>query len=201
MATRLQPTESLELVTAPTATPVSLSEAKDHLRVDSDDDDALVTRLIAVATAFTDAQGALGSAMITQTWGQWIGANPNQTVPLILGPFQAIDAVKYYDVDGVLQTDTLSNYDVFGTKTAKYIGPKSGFSWPVAQDRSDAIKIEYTIGFGDAETDIPDTIRHALLLLIDHWYENREQATTDNLMDIPWGFDALMNMHRASWYG
>jgi len=201
MATRLQPTEALELVTAPTAMPVSLAEAKDHLRVDSDDDDVLVTRLIAVATAFTDAQGALGAAMITQTWGQWIGANPEQTVPIFLGPFQSLDAVKYYDVDGVLQTDTLSNYDIFGTKAAKYIGPKAGFSWPVAQDRSDAIKIEYTIGFGDAASDIPDTIRHALLLLIGHWYENREQATTDNLNDIPWGFDALMNMHRVSWYG
>ena len=82
-------------------------------------------------------------------------------------------AVKYYDVDGVLQTDTLSNYEVFGTGSATTIWPKSGQNWPVTQDRPDAIKVEYVVGYGDATTDVPETIRHAMMLMVGHWYDNR----------------------------
>lgn len=39
----------LQLLTPPTAEPVSLVEAKLHLRVDFNDDDALITSLITAA--------------------------------------------------------------------------------------------------------------------------------------------------------
>ena len=197
----LQPFNALQLVTAPAATPVTLSEVKDQLRVEGPDDDVILTRLINVAVAYTDAKGALGQAMITQTWAQWIGPNPTQSIRLLLGPIQSVTAVKYYDVDGVLQTDTLSNYQVFGTGSATTIGPKSGENWPVTQDRSDAIKIEYVVGYGDATTDVPDTIRHAMMLMVGHWYDNREQTGFDELSNIPFGYEALLNMHRETWYG
>ena len=192
---------ALEIVDAPLTTPITLAEVKEQLRVESTDDDTMLTRLIDVAVAYTDVQGALGQAMITQKWAQWIESTPPQSVGLILGPVQGVTAVKYYDTDGDLQTDTLSNYEVTGTQFATKIGPKSGFSWPVAQDRQDAIKIEYEIGYGDATTDVPQTIRHALMLLVGHWYDNREQTGYDELSNIPFGFESLLNIHRNCWYG
>lgn len=192
---------SLEIVDAPLITPITLAEVKAQLRVEHDDDDAILTRLIDVAVAYTDVRGALGQAMITQKWAQWINANPPQNVSLILGPVQNVTAVKYYDTDGVLQTDDVNNYQVFGTDFATVISPKDSFTWPVSQQRSDAIKIEYEIGYGDEITNVPQTIRHALMLLIGHWYDNREQTGADELSNIPFGYEEMLNLHRNCWYG
>jgi len=192
---------SLEIVDAPLITPITIEEVKAQLRVEHDDDDTILTRLIDVAVAYTDVRGALGQAMITQKWAQWINANPPQNVSLILGPVQDVTAIKYYDTDGVLQTDDINNYQVFGTDFATVISPKDSFTWPVSQQRSDAIKIEYDIGYGDEITSVPQTIRHALMLLIGHWYDNREQTGVDELSNIPFGYEEMLNLHRNCWSG
>lgn len=201
MAKPLACHDALELIDAPATTPITLAEVKAQLRVEHTDDDTLLTRLIAVAVAYTDVTGALGHAMISQKWGQWVDSTPPQSVKLILGPVIQVNAVKYYDTDGDLQTDTLSNYQVTGTSFASYVEPAEGFDWPVTQERADAIRIEYTIGYGEATTDIPDTLRHALMLLVGHWYDNRENTAMDDLSNIPYGFDMLVDMHRRCWYG
>lgn len=201
MAKPLACHDAVELIDAPAITPVTVAEVKEQLRVEHTDDDALITRLIAAAVAYTDVKGSLGHAMISQKWGQWVGANPSQSVRLILGPVIQVNAVKYYDVDNVLQTDTLSNYEVIGTSFSSYVSPASGFAWPVTAQRPDAIRMEYTIGYGGATTDVPETIRHALMLLIGHWYDNRENSGYDELSNIPFGYDAMIGMHRRCWYG
>lgn len=193
--------DALELLEAPATTPVTLTEVKDQLRVEHTDDDTLINRLISVAVAYTDVQGALGHAMISQKWGQWVDSTPPAAVKLILGPVLQVNAIKYYDTSGSLQTDTLTNYEVLGTSFATTVGPKEGFDWPVTQDRSDAIRIEYTIGYGEATTDVPQTLRHALMMLIGHWYDNRENTMMDELHNIPYGFDNLLDIHRRCWYG
>lgn len=196
----LSPQFSLVRVTAPSASPISLAEAKAQMRVEGTDDDTIIQRLIDAAVAFVDVQGALGFAMITQTWGQWLSPNPG-TVQLSLGPVQSVSAVKYYDVDGVLQTATLSDFNVFGTPNRITVSPKSGKAWPVTQTRDDAIKIEYVIGYGATSASVPQTVRHALMMLVAHWYENRETSSEKQMVDLPYGFSEMIGIERNQWYG
>lgn len=192
----------LELVTAPAVLPISLVEVKAQLRIEHADEDTYLNRLIDVGVDMVDAKGVLGQPMISQTWALWMPATPPYEVPLPLSPVQSVSAVKYYDANGDLQTDTLSNYDVFGRSMNKTIKPKTGFAWPVAQQRSDAINIEFVAGFGDAASDVPDTIRHAMLMLISFWYENRENELVGTIgKTLPFGFVDLLNIHRERWYG
>ena len=71
-----------ELITAPAAEPITVTDTKKHMRVEHSDDDALIARLINVAIEFVDARGALGKTMIMQTWGEWLEAPPFSHLPL-----------------------------------------------------------------------------------------------------------------------
>lgn len=191
----------IEIVTPPAAEPLTLSEVKAHCRVEHNDDDTLIARLIQTAVDFTDVNGILGKAMISQTWGEWIAPNPS-TVLLSLGEVQSVSAIKFYDTDNALQTATLSDFFVLGTKGRTIIRPKPSKAWPTTFDRDDAIKIEYVIGFGGSPSDVPQTVRHALMVLTAHWYENRENSITGTtIKTLPYGFDDLMDYERTSWYG
>ena len=191
----------VERITAPSVEPISVVDAKKHLRVEHSDDDLLIKRLIETAVAMVDVTGVLGKGMITQTWREWYAPNPSQIV-LSLGPIQSVSAIKYYDTDNALQTDTLSNYFVLGTSGRTTIKPKSGYTWPTTFVRDDAIAIEYVIGYGDTFRDVPSTVRHALFMLVSHYYENRENELIGTISKtLPFGFEALIDSERNTWYG
>ena len=192
--------QSLSLVTAATVWPVTTDEVNEQLRIDSSDDAQLINRLIAAATSYVDGLGVLGGAMVSQTWRQVV-QNPGSKVDLRMHPVQSLSAVKYYDTSGAPQTDTVENYQLIGGDNWAYVEPKTGNAWPTAYDRPDAIQIEFVAGYGAAATDVPDGIRHALMMLIAHWYEHREAADRMNISNLPIGFNDLLNAERRAWYG
>ena len=191
----------IELLTAPTVEPISIAEYKEHMRIEHSDDDALIAGLINVATNYLDVTGMLGKAMITQTWCEYVDFHAT-TVHLSITPVQSVTSIQYYDVNNVLQTDTLSNYYIIGTKGYKTIYPKSGFSWPVTFKRDDAIKITYVVGYGDTASSVPKTVRHALKMLVANYYENRENELIGTISkSLPFGVEQLIAMERSSWVG
>ena len=192
--------KTLTLETAPAALPITTAEAREQLRIDGTGEDTTLDRLIGVAVAYMDGQGALGRSLITQSWGQWFYATGGE-VRLEMGPFQSLTSVQYYDAAGSLQTASLGNYETVRRGDDIWLRPKDGASWPSQEDRPDAIKATYVAGYGDAASDVPESIRHALLMLVSHWFERREPSNEKNMMDIPWGVEALVNIERTRWYG
>ena len=117
-------------------------------------------------------------------------------------PVYSVSEIKYYDTENALQTTTLSNFHVLGTAGRTLVSPKTGHAWSTTFQRDDAIKIEYVIGYGNAASDIPETVRHALLMLVSHYYENRENELIGTISKtLPFGFDDLIGMERAAYYG
>lgn len=190
---------TLRLVTSPLTAPVTLEEAKAQCEVDYDDRNTFITGLIAAAVSLVDGDGTLGRAMVTQTWAKWVGQSPS-VVKITMGPFIALTGVLFYDTDGVLQTADIADFETRIAGDFVNIQPKNGNSWPATQSRDDAIKIEFTAGFGDASA-VPADLKHALLLLVAYWFENREAASELTIKDIPMGVDALIGRHRVGWYG
>lgn len=189
---------SLIIVTPPTEEPVTLEEAKTQCRVDIDDDDDLIASLIVAARQWCEKHD--WRAYITQTidyrCNQWPA---DDYFELPRPPLQAVNSVKYYDVDNAEYTLDPALYDV------DYYNTPGGFylhynqNWPATQLRlRNAIKVNYTAGYGAAE-DVPETIKQAMLLLIGHWYENRENSTVGAVnRSIEFGVTALLSVTRAA---
>lgn len=192
--------KNLVLQTEAATEAVTLADCKSHLRITASDEDTYIQSLLDAAISFVDGKGVLGKALITQTWRQYVPQNPG-TVTLLLGPVQSVSAIGYYDTDGMVQAATVSDFNVFGTEECKTVEPKAGSSWPTAQDRPDAIWIDFAAGYGAAATDVPAELTHAIKMLVAHWYENREPAPEASQAKLPFGFDDLISVHRSNWYG
>jgi uncharacterized phiE125 gp8 family phage protein len=190
---------ALRRVTAPATTPIGVGDAKAQCRVDGSDEDLYLTDLIESAVALVDAQGMLGRCMINQTWAEYFPNAPGE-VRLTLGPFVSLTSVQYYDDTGVLQTATASDFETILKGDHVILRPKDGKTWPEADQRADAYKITYVAGFGTSATDVPAGLRHALRLMVSHWYQNREPAG-QAMSAIPYMVEDIINAERVSWYG
>lgn len=169
------------LITGPTEPPVSLAEAKAHLRVDFTDDDTLISALVDAATAHIDGHtGILARALVTQTWRQdfcdWPG---DRVLRLPLAPVASVESVKYFDAANVETTVSESgNYALLEDARGPYIKFTSDFAAPALYDeRDDRIRVTFVAGYGDP-SDVPAAIRAAVLLIVGDLYKNRDAGET-----------------------
>lgn len=201
--------ELSRLITAPTYEPVTLAQAKAHLRIETTADDATVTQLIAAARMYTEKVAWRG--LCQQTWERVLGAFPcEDTTRLPKGhlatlpdagdppvPVSPVTYVKYLDANGVRQTLATSVYEV-NTGDANTPGSvvlKYNQQWPSTRDRWDAVVIRYVVGW--AEGAVPPPVMQAELLLISQMYEQRTPEITGTIVaQVRFAFDALIAPYR-----
>lgn len=162
-----------KIITPAAAYPVTLTEARAHLRIDDTAEDTLITTLITMATDYAELR--MGRAIINQTWGQYLDEFPSEDyIEVKFPPLSSVTHVKYYDTSNVLQTLSSSDYEVDTISEPGIIRLVPTASWPGTYDKLNAVIITFIAGYGAASTNVPELIRGAIKLLISHFFENRE---------------------------
>ncbi len=154
------------LVTGPVSEPVDLADAKLHLRVDGIDEDVLIEGYISAARLSIEAYAGL--ALVDQTWDLALDSWPGPVVDFNLGPVTSIVSIS---VDGSLIDP--GSYNLAPGLNARLVRV-GATSWPRPKSIAAGIVIRFTSGFGPSGSDVPRDIRHAILMTVAHWYENRE---------------------------
>lgn len=190
---------ALVLITGPVLEPVTKAEAKAHLRVDVDDDDALIEALIKAGREFIEQRTR--RALMSQTWDLWLDEWPDDDeIRLPMAPLQSVSYVHTVDSDGATATWASSNYLVDTVRQPGRLVRKSAASWPsTSLQEVNGVNVRFVAGYGSAGTTVPQPLRQAVLLAVGHWYENREAIATTGAMpkELPLAVEALTWPYRV----
>lgn len=181
--------------TPPAVEPVSLSEIKAHLAVDTSADDALLTAMIGEARE--EIEQMSGLAMISQTWrmtiDRWPGGRQewwdgvrDGSISELFGPASAgklslpvyplisVQAVTVYDeASNATSVNIANTFDIDTQSRPGRLGLKYGATWPIALRPTNAIQIDYTAGFGTVAGAVPGPLKLAIKVLVAYLYSHR----------------------------
>ncbi len=171
------------LVTPPEILPVTLAAAKAHLRVDFSDDDSLIEGLIKAATDHLDGwTGILGRCLVEQTWAETLDSG---SCALGLGP-----VIEIVNVEANVETVDPSLY---GLRTDA--GGRSFIDCAI----SGPVTVTYTAGYANTDDDqstVPAALKAAILMLVGHWYHNREAVVSSSVSELPLAVASLIAPYR-----
>ncbi len=190
---------TINRVSSPVA-PLTLQEAKTHLRLTTGDEDTLVQTIIESAWGWVErstgraltrttyearwdqfpflkpAQLEYGSA--AATWFQ--GAGPTGVLELPRSPAFALLDVSYVDEDYNVQeidVDTLQ-FEPGSPRIPGRVCPKIGQTWPAIIEKPGAVRVTFSAGPVAAEA----LAKSAMFMVIGHLYENREAVITGTIV-------------------
>lgn len=187
----------LTLVTPAVEEPISLARTKAHLRVDIADDDTYIGELIEAARDM--AERRLGQALVSRTYTAELPGWPVY-LELPYPPLASVGPVVYDDADGVERTLSTSYYRAATSSTPGLLEWTSAFVAPALDASADyPVRVTFVAGYG-AASDVPASARHAIRMLVGHWYENREQVVVGggSAASVPLGVERLLD---HVWHG
>jgi len=210
---------TIALITGPGEEPVTLDEAKSHLKVSSGDDDAYITALIAGARI--QAEIFTRRAFLTQEFEQYMDSFPyagfhpyrsaisysdrarDYFIRLHNPRLQTVEFIKYIDQNGNPTTLDPANYTVDAVSEPARICPAFGKFWPPARLVPNAVTVHFKAGYGDTAAAAIEaepkfqTVKQAILFLVAHWYSNREPYVYGQVVKLPDAFESLLWGHRV----
>ena len=176
---------SVTRATGPAVEPLTVAEAKLHLRVDISDDDAYIGTLITAAREWVEAY--LDRTLITTQLILRAAEFPTEELELPRPPMVASGTatavvITYTLADTTTATLSTALYRVDRTSTPGNVAPIINGTWPsdVIED-ANAVAVTYWAGYGPTSASVPATIRHACLMLIGHWYDRRSAVLTGTI--------------------
>ena len=183
--------KTYQVITPASTYPVSLTEAKSHLKVDTTADDTYITSIIKAATQLSEeyTNRFFIDTVIEQTCSDFA-----QLQTLFKSKVSAVSHVKYYDSDNSLQTLSSTIYDTQLKYEPSQIQLADDKSFPEITKRNDAVVARYTVGYGASASDVPEIIKQAILLTIGNFYQNRNSVVigriaTELPMNVKWLLD------------
>lgn len=182
---------SWHVITAPSREPLALPEVKAHLRLDTGDEDAVVSSLIVSARQHIEV--ACNRALMPQTWRMRLDRFHGKTIYLSGGPFRSIVSVSYIDTAGAVQVVPSDDYVSRLQEPARISAIER---WPDTKGQIEAVTIDAEVGYADAAS-VPDPIKHAMKMLIGSWFDNRSAVNVGNITSvIPMAVESLLFPYR-----
>lgn len=201
--------------------PITLSEAKLHMRVSHSDEDSLIDGLIVGARQWVEHY--TGRSLLDQTWRLTLDAFPGggmvsppvtehtaihhydggagHNLWLPRPPLQSVTSIDYTRQDGTSGTVDSSVYVVDTDHVPGRVALVDGESWPSDDLQAiGGVTVTYQAGYGSDADDVPRPLRHAVMMLVGHLYEHRETVTVGgggNDVEMPLATRALAWPYRV----
>lgn len=178
----------LREIAPPAMEPVSLASAKAHCRVEHDEDDALLGRLIGAARGA--AEDFLNRCLAMRTFELVLDDWPLVPFSLPMPPVVSVVEIGYTEQDGTTGIVLPGTYFIGVSGRLALI---DGASWPTACLLGvDGVRIRYVAGYVSTE-DVPPQATQAILLTVGTWYEHREDIIAGTTVDeLPMGARRLL---------
>lgn len=176
-----------KLITGPASEPVSVDDLKGQLRIDHNDEDALLIGYITAAREY--AELVTGNLFLTQTWRIAFDEFAD-CMSLGKRPLQSVSSVTYIDTNGATQTLSSAVYTVDDYDHIPKIYLNYGQSWPAIRAQKNAVLVNAVMGHKQPS----ERIKQAIILICGAWYMAREDITEQNFKSIPHGAMRLLQL-------
>jgi uncharacterized phiE125 gp8 family phage protein len=198
---------SLARQTQPAVEPVTLAEAKSHLRVDTADDDTYITGLIRAAREWCEQY--LDRTLVHTQWVMRFDRFPpdgTQDIELPRPPIVASGtatavALTFTFENGTTSTYSTASYRVDRASTPGAVKTLYGQAWPPHLQDDNAISVTWWGGYGASGSDVPQSIRHAMLMLVAFWYDNRSTVLVGSISkQLEFAVESLLSSQKWGSY-
>jgi len=183
---------SLVRVTEPSVEPVSVADAKTHLRIDQEftEDDLYIASLITAARYYVE--NYVDRTLLRTQLRMKLDYFPAWDLPLPRPPAMADAVTVQYIPSDNYSLVSFTNFRTDRDSTPAVIRPQWNGTWPTARGAENDVIISWWAGYGTTGADVPVPARHAMLLILSHWYRNRESVSENRFAPVPMSAETLL---------